>query len=534
MLISFQRFIVKRPVLMPCSRLFCIEPIGIGTPWVESLTGYVARIADAHQLSVSLLFGYELAPHADKEYLRRAELRAKYPCRIFASAFRPQARAMNGLGIGASEWTHILQNLTLRNDLQYLTMLPWKGILSGEQLLRPMRAWCSACYRDWYAEDKTIYEPLLWAIKTVILCPCHNLPLRTNCNNCGSHLHPLASRSKPGFCSMCEQWLGGAENMSQSGEGILKIEEIEKLSWQSKSVGELLAVTLDTKSVPSREKIIESLTLLVLKCKGKLSALAQLLKMNKTTVWQWKRGRNLPQFDLLLNFCCNLDMSVLDFLSGQITTEWLDKNTEIPPAGGKLTIQAARKKKPLNKTETQRALLSTLEEIPPPSLKKVASQLGRDGNTLRYQFPDLCKTIVERYRNYKATSPRKENQRIVNALHGALNKEYDPPSLAEIARQLKYDITTLRDHASTLCHAVTTRHMECRKERWKRIQKSIQAALSEYPLLPSSNLQSVSNVVNQAFTHTSPIHVMRLQSVAQSICKETEHMFAQPEVKYWV
>src|SRR5437016_2319425 len=36
------------PALPPRSRLYALEPIGIGTPHVESLTGYVSRIADAH------------------------------------------------------------------------------------------------------------------------------------------------------------------------------------------------------------------------------------------------------------------------------------------------------------------------------------------------------------------------------------------------------------------------------------------------------------------------------------------------------
>src|SRR3954470_10698817 len=82
------------PVLLPRSRLFSLEPIGVGTRLVESLTGYVARLAEAHHLSVAILFGYELAPLACKEYLRRAILRSKYPCRIFASAFRPLARSI--------------------------------------------------------------------------------------------------------------------------------------------------------------------------------------------------------------------------------------------------------------------------------------------------------------------------------------------------------------------------------------------------------------------------------------------------------
>src|SRR5260370_4853733 len=49
------------PILPPRSRLYAIEPIGIGTPFVQSLSGYVARLADAHAVSVGHLLVRELS-----------------------------------------------------------------------------------------------------------------------------------------------------------------------------------------------------------------------------------------------------------------------------------------------------------------------------------------------------------------------------------------------------------------------------------------------------------------------------------------
>ena len=45
----------------PRSRLYSLKPIGIGTPFVESLTGYVSRLADAHGVSVGKLVDRELS-----------------------------------------------------------------------------------------------------------------------------------------------------------------------------------------------------------------------------------------------------------------------------------------------------------------------------------------------------------------------------------------------------------------------------------------------------------------------------------------
>ncbi len=47
---------VSQP-LPPRSQLYALEPIGIGTAIVESLSGYVARLADAHSLSVGDIVG---------------------------------------------------------------------------------------------------------------------------------------------------------------------------------------------------------------------------------------------------------------------------------------------------------------------------------------------------------------------------------------------------------------------------------------------------------------------------------------------
>src|SRR5689334_12170048 len=42
------------------SRLYCLEPIGIGTAVVESLSGYAERLAEAHAVSAGNLIGKEL------------------------------------------------------------------------------------------------------------------------------------------------------------------------------------------------------------------------------------------------------------------------------------------------------------------------------------------------------------------------------------------------------------------------------------------------------------------------------------------
>ena len=61
------------------SRLYSLNPIGIGTPQVESLTGYIARLAEAHVLSVGDLVGRYHALHAPDFKGERPSFRRTVP-----------------------------------------------------------------------------------------------------------------------------------------------------------------------------------------------------------------------------------------------------------------------------------------------------------------------------------------------------------------------------------------------------------------------------------------------------------------------
>jgi hypothetical protein len=47
------------------TRLYHLRPLGIGTSMVESLTGYIARLAAAHAVSPRALLYVELGPCAE-------------------------------------------------------------------------------------------------------------------------------------------------------------------------------------------------------------------------------------------------------------------------------------------------------------------------------------------------------------------------------------------------------------------------------------------------------------------------------------
>ena len=57
----FDSWSLSSPPIPPRSRLYALEPIGVGTALVESLSGYVARLAEAHSVSVGDFVGRVLS-----------------------------------------------------------------------------------------------------------------------------------------------------------------------------------------------------------------------------------------------------------------------------------------------------------------------------------------------------------------------------------------------------------------------------------------------------------------------------------------
>jgi hypothetical protein len=165
------------------SRLYSLPPIGIGTAFVESLSGYVERLADAHAVSVGSLAGKEIS-------------RLMQPDITLALV----SYAINGVGGSAKRWVQALETLTSRLDLRYLTLLPFERLFPQPLLFHRDRTWCPSCYEMMMSQGGPVYEQLLWSLKLVEVCPRHHCFLTNTCPHCLKPMRPLTAVSRPGFC----------------------------------------------------------------------------------------------------------------------------------------------------------------------------------------------------------------------------------------------------------------------------------------------------------------------------------------------
>ncbi|MDZ8071088.1 MAG: TniQ family protein [Nostoc sp. DedQUE08] len=263
------------------SRLFCLEPVGVGTTHTESLSSYLNRLAHEHCLTAQKLIMGEIAllilENEDKSKL----LQKSVSYLLGNGDAKP---AINGMREMTGKLVTVLEELTMRQDLRFLTLLNWKGMIYDKGLFRNYRAWCPCCWKEWQQENKTIYEPLLWSFKNVEFCLIHKQRLVEECPHCGSRLPVMTKFSPAGFCSRCYGWLG----QEIKGE-----EDIEKYRVNIQGISELIALTpqLGYKPIPIELTRKLQLILLVfeqtigkdLKLLGDLGGIMESLRIASTT-----------------------------------------------------------------------------------------------------------------------------------------------------------------------------------------------------------------------------------------------------------
>jgi ribosomal protein S14 len=194
MLTTYPDCDVMRPDMPPRSRLYALEPCGLGTPLIEGLPSYVLRLAAWHQVPVALLLERELLPR----------LPTPLPPPGRHGHWHTFRRVLSSFTATTAQWVQVLADLTGRTDLARLTLLPWQAVLPPATLRRYTHAWCPACYAAWHAAEQPRYTPLLWQIRAVTHCPQHGTPLQEQCPTCGQPQPTLAWRKQLGVCRQCQ------------------------------------------------------------------------------------------------------------------------------------------------------------------------------------------------------------------------------------------------------------------------------------------------------------------------------------------
>lgn len=410
------------PLAMPPRTPFYhLEPLGIGTPFVESLASYVARLAQAHQVSSVSLINHTIRPMA---------------CQQFGSTLTGTMHAsatykLNGLGGWTKATVPALQGMTGYDNLRPLTMWSWHQVLSPNNLLRHTRAWCPACYEQARQTGQGIYDQLLWSLAPVTHCPRHRQPLQLHCPqpDCQQALPCISPQASLGYCPSCHTWLG----QSAMTENKPHLAENPWSSWATQSLAELLAAAPNLTTLPSPQRLAEVLIFLATHLtEGNLSALAR--RFGLTSLYRFERAACAPQLGHFLDLAYHLGLSPLQLLTQSLSQ--IDLAHLKPPQVPQLQpYRWPNSRKPTQLPSVKQALeqIVAADQVPPLSKSMVARQLGYTESYLARNFPSLWQQIATRYQTYHAA--KKQNFRL--ALEAALtSSEQPPPSGNRVAKRL--------------------------------------------------------------------------------------------------
>ena len=478
----FESWSLSRPPAPPRSQLYSLEPIGVGTAMVESLTGYVARLAEAHSVSVGDLVGRVLSELVDpKDPIITAAAKA---FRIGGHGFRACGYVINGVTDRAEKWVLALEAATIRRDLRCLTLLPFRYALP-DHLFRRHRAWCALCFEQWRTNGQMVYEPLLWTIEASSHCPVHARPLDCICRHCARMLSPLGVFSRPGHCERCDGWLGAPDadrNRAVPGSPIGTDE-----TWPCTQVGGLLAMLPQINPVAARESFRRNLVAYLEQLTGNnVLAFAQLIRCPHSILQNWLDGATVPLLENLLRTCqfLNVPASSLFAPSGPTPASIAAAKEAIALAGNR-GVSPSR-----HAGEIRQALLVAFDEAVPRSLSQVAQGLGYTNTDRLYQADrKLCHEIAARYRRSgRSHWWRKPGAtRICDAaqlkeiLEGSL-KSNDPTSVHRIAANLGYSNDGyVHQKYPELCWAIGDKIKLAKQAESPTVRRTLENAIEEHP-----------------------------------------------------
>ncbi|SMQ80263.1 TniQ protein [Bacillus sp. OV166] len=412
----------------PRTKLFNLEPIGIGTPMVESLESYLARLALHHCITTGDLVKYIICNEMNIE----------------SNVLFENTSFIKKFGEKTDNLISALENLTSRKDLKLLTLSKWESaFVNHNGTFHEFSRWCPNCYEELKLNNNEIYEPLIWSLKCIKICPKHKMPLSSICPHCEKAPYSFSGKSIPGYCSRCNMWLGFESKSPQ-----LDSTELEWYLFIVDEIGDLLSnKSLIEKSV-SYEIISKSIAKIIgITTYGNAKDFGEMINRSRRNVGHWRSGKAQPEMESLLAICRVAKIKLMDLLQNRLDFNLINyvwESTEDILKVPKDPYRSISKKFDFNLLEKKLEEIY-LTEYPPPPVKELQRRFNY--NNIYRKFPLLSKRITQKYRDYQKTQKEinlnlrcEEVKRIMKELYDRL--EY--PSVSKV-RELMKNPVSFRD-----------------------------------------------------------------------------------------
>jgi hypothetical protein len=387
--------------------LFPLELQGFGSADVESLSSYLWRHSEAHQVPIGIFLrlGFDWLSRRDG-VPSKAPYFARNPGTL-AHYVRP------------TENTRAVVNLlsagTREDNLRCATFLALEqGLDRCMKTFHNSVRWCPACLAEQEAEGAIPYFKLAWSLASLTQCPTHGLPLLDRCPHCSAKQCGFGLRGSCTTCARCQKSLCD-QHHGAPVPGTWRVE--------SKDLWKLLGRIGSTPDVTFQSG-------------GTAKALNSLLD----TAWRSDRAVDLwkivPRDELLAitygqspvtltivrRISYRLGVDPTDLLDGciQNTVPALDPSwTKTLPTAIQPKRRIDRHNLPWLRERLNEELQSSVRSAP-PALVVVARKLGVSTGCIRHHFPVHAFEILARHKRWRQLEVRRKHAAAKGAVQRAL------------------------------------------------------------------------------------------------------------------
>lgn len=392
---------------MVAGRLFNIEPIGIGTPYVESLPSYIKRLAEAHSISPRTLLKYEILPEI-REYLNTVLYsHNKYLLSISSNRIKDVIR--------------VLEIKTNNKDIHNLSMSKLSGFINPRYLFRNNAAWCPLCYEKSKQYHEPVYEQLIWAISDIDTCGIHGIRLHEKCPHCHNQIKHYNTSSRVGYCYHCNHWLGSDKPDSNSYADFNEWD-----IWRIDNIGSILTdirnINLSAKSCLSRN-ILEILNLTGFS----RAQLGKEIGVSPSSIRDWAIFYKKPTLNsvLLLGYILQLPLSKLLFTDINSSSINITSFKEVPNP----------KTPKVGYSKLKRSIKKAISSTELVSVNRLMIKFGVKRTTIKRHFPREYNLLIQKNNKQKEEIALERESQIRDTMI-SLNERGVFPNRSKVMREL--------------------------------------------------------------------------------------------------
>ena len=404
----------------PRSTLHALAPIGLGTADVESLTSYFCRLAHSHGMTARNLAAWVLAHYEQP----------------IPDDFRWFRRAFSGLSVETEQWAAWLAELTGVANLDFLTLTPWRHLISNPGLAPVSDRWCPCCFTEDRAQEKSPYLRLNWDLAPVTACLTHKVGLVSACPHCGkTNVRNRATTVVVGYCTSCGGFLGDAQASPASAEAL----------WVARQAGLALATPpkIASDGVSTLlETIIERMA------GGNVAAFAKKLGLSKSGVWHWVHKGGLPTLPTWLAMSLHGGIGLEQLFAGELRN-WLPPFEPVQLSIPWLT--SPRKgivAREFDWDAIRLELQGFLHAEPPISLTQACQRIGVEHKQLYLRANTEARAIADRYRRHQAAMREDKTKQlhahVAELVQERLDAGYEGVSARDVWQSLPTELKSVR------------------------------------------------------------------------------------------